>query len=156
MTSATSYHWAKTCRRWWPVLGWCPSKKSGGRPACLLGSRKDTQPPRRINISTPSVVIYIYIYIYSNSSDNIESRTGTVPAHIAACAPIRLLPSCGQCASAAPHGNLKPSHTPRGSVRQSERNRRGGIDAVWPSEHGGGEAGGKVCTRLRAPIHFCP
>ena len=51
---------------------------------------------------------------WCNNSKNIESSTSTSPAHIAVCAPIRLLSSSGQCASAAPHGNLKPSHTPRG------------------------------------------
>ena len=75
----------------------------------LVGSRKDTQNPRRINISTPSVAD-----VNSNNRNYIESSTDTPPAHIAVCAPIRLLSSSGQCASAAPHGNLKPSHTPRG------------------------------------------
>ena len=75
----------------------------------IIGSQKDTQTHRRINISTPSVA-----GVSSNNSNDIESSTSTPPAHIAVCAPIRLLSSSGQCASAAPHGNLKPSHTPRG------------------------------------------
>ena len=74
-----------------------------------------TQTPRRINMSTTSVA-----GVRSNNRNHIESSTGTLPAHIAVCAPIRLLSSSGQCASAAPHGNLKPSHTPRGIGARAE------------------------------------
>ena len=74
-----------------------------------VGSQEDTQTHRRLNISTPSVAD-----VRSNNRSNIESSTSTPPAHIAVCAPIRLLSSSGQCASAAQHGNLKPSRTPRG------------------------------------------
>ena len=46
-----------------------------------IGNHKDTQPPRRMNISTPSVAD-----VSSKNSNNIESSTGTLPAHIAVSA----------------------------------------------------------------------
>ena len=63
--------------------------------------KRHTNHPRRVNISTPSVAD-----VNSINSNNIVSSTSTPPAHIAVCAPIRLLSSSGQwcqrCAARQP------------------------------------------------------
>ena len=136
--------------------------------ALQLGAEKTHNFPDAMNISTPSVAD-----VNSNTSNNIESSTSIHPAHVAVYAPIRLLSSSGQCASAAPHGNLKPSHTPRGigarartptcPIQQwnGERAARSinlkGTDEAVSMRFGRAYmaavgAGDKGCKRLREPI----
>ena len=119
----------------------------------FMGSHKDTQTPRRINISTPSVAD-----VSSNNSNNIESSTSTPPAHIVVCAPTRLLSSSGQCASAAPHGKqiFLMERRASCSVHKHRHESQTTSIALRPHYTAAGGAGGKGCTRLKAPIYFSP
>ena len=69
--------------------------------SCVLREKKRHRNSQTHKHSTPSVA-----GVSSNNSNNIESSTSTLPAHIAVCASTRLLSSSDQCASAAPHGKL--------------------------------------------------